>query len=298
MPTDEGDLDADHLSAELIAQLVALRRVQQTKPVAEYRAYLKTHPEAARLFGRLTLRIAKSLAEQVQRVWPEVGHAILQESPRWPQLAPFTSDLALVLWEDSFTSSAERWEAALRLAQEISPWFRDPRAAQVIRKKKRACRAEQTRKWILNEILPDAVMLVVQNANLAQPGEIRLGRRWVNGRQPMAPELLDEEQLIPWWKQEVKNAAEAILLGETYRPTDAYPVLKRTKPLSKRAKALLKCAETVASRRQRALLKHLQAGVSHREAAKLLDLKPGTVRVMLHHLKKKIASKKKSASKT
>jgi DNA-directed RNA polymerase specialized sigma24 family protein len=212
-----------------------------------------------------------------------------------------------------FTSADERAAARQRLAtgKYLSPYFADPRVRRKIgRAFVRSLGSEKTREWIRSEVLPKAIDLALDLKE--KPRRIRLGKRWVKderGRaQPIQPTDLLLGEFARYVLQETKKVAGDLLLfgdervvgsdafdGPSERlvyddPSDrgAAPEPEADEACGRRRANLARFMKALPlALRERELLRHLQSGVSPRRAAELMGVRPVTVRVWLHRMKKK-----------
>jgi hypothetical protein len=187
----------------------------------------------------------------------------------------------------------ERWEAASRLATSFSAKFRDPAAARVIREERANRGRPAAQRWLREQVFPEAIMLVF--AHLNEPRYMKLGSKWVLSRRiPMDPEnALTSSDFRRWFRQEVRNSAEAILLERSYpRPldTETHPPTWEPgwslDPVYESA-ALLRKAGVRLSPKQRELLKHLASGVPVSQVHAVMGISPATSRVMLHQIRQR-----------
>jgi DNA-binding CsgD family transcriptional regulator len=108
--------------------------------------------------------------------------------------------------------------------------------------------------------------LLLAVADREKPQSIRFGRRWVDGRRPVAPTMLSLRRLSKWLDQRARRIAGAIILDAS---SEAWAARIRL------------------SRRERELVNLLTQDADRANAARRMKVAPSTVRTMLQRIKGK-----------
>ncbi len=273
------------LSTEEFRQVCELLRLRDARFIREHRP--------------ITL-VAQALEpswNEFRRTLQEKGDACRKEQERsqsWLRSETFEGDVILLLIAHlEGASKEERWGITRRLARRFSARFRDPAAASHLRQE-RAARGKHAVLQDLREyVFPAAILLVFGTLNELR--YVKLGRYWAMSRRiPTQPEsVLTESEFPQWVRQEVRNAAEAILLDRPYPPpldSNASSSASADNPTPDPAiesAVLLRAVGARISPRQRELLEHLKSGVPVSEVHARMGIQPGTTRVMLHQIRKR-----------
>lgn len=208
-------------------------------------------------------------------------------------------------WESPEARETTCQAAIHRLAARLPLGLADRAANAALRRMVRE--RDVPREALLREwLFPAGVLLAAMT--MREPRYIRLGKHWVtdeSGRkQLIAPVHLLPYQARQWLFQEVRNAAEASLLNRAYPPRapevldNALPLLDAEPgpaawglflpPESRvESEGLFEHLVRVASPREREVLALSLSGCDDAEIAATLGIKPGTVRVFRHRLKKR-----------
>jgi DNA-binding CsgD family transcriptional regulator len=215
-------------------------------------------------------------------------------------------DDIVLLFRDGATT-AERDAAVRRLVARLPLYLADPAARRAVRHLAQARGVRPSallREWLFVE----GLLLASREAYARR--RIRLGSQWYkhqSGRVAVIPpvELLPY-QFVYWLFQETRNAVEAIVLNRDY-PHRTPQALDKTTPCAEPdpglaawglflppearllSEELLMHLLAVTSPREREVLSLLQRGQTDMEIARTLGIKPVTVRVFRHRLRKRLA---------
>jgi DNA-binding CsgD family transcriptional regulator len=185
--------------------------------------------------------------------------AEFRKSFRSPEREAFLASPTWRLLNPS-SNRKQRHAAARALAATMSTFFVDPKVRAALRRRKEG----GVDRWLRHDVFPKALLLAV--ADREKPQSIRFGRRWVDGRRPVAPTMLSLRRLSKWLDQRARRIAGAIILDAS---SEAWAARIRL------------------SRRERELVNLLTQDADRANAARRMKVAPSTVRTMLQRIKGK-----------
>jgi hypothetical protein len=268
------------LSVEERELLPGVMKAYRTRGIEAFRRHLASNPHERAVFAKLLNPVVK-----------EAYRRGLEEAQTWVRSQRPESDVWLIIGDAALTAATaeERLAAARRIIAKVSRYFADPAARQRIAEEKSSRGSRETKRWLIEEVLIPAVFMALESID--RPRQIRLREHWLDGKRsatkPSEAFTLEDGNFLRWLKQEVKNAAEALLVEQPYLSSMVSSRARVDPKLIDELKRRLKQPNFHVTPRQRELLNHLCRGVPQNQLPALLGCKPATCRVMFHQIKKK-----------